>query len=366
MSLLVAVLPGDGIGPEVTSQAVELLHAIASRLDLELETKEAPVGGAAIDLAGEPLPAETLALAKEAAAVLLGTVGGPAWDGLPINRRPEHALLMLRRELGLFANLRPVRAYATLLGSSPLKEEIVTGVDLLIVRELTGDVYFGEPRGTESRWGQRIGFNTMIYSEKEIRRIAKTAFEAARKRRRKVTSVDKANVLEVSRVWREVVEEVHRDYADVSLDHLYVDNCAMQLILKPSRFDVVLTGNLFGDILSDEAAVLGGSIGLLPSASLGESGGLYEPVHGSAPDIAGQDKANPIAAMLSAAMMLRHTFRKENAARAVEKAVEAVLAKGLRTLDLAREGDTPVGTAQMGRLIREESLALLEADWETA
>ncbi len=356
---LIALLPGDGIGPEVVRAAAAVLAAVSERLGLGLEFREAPVGGLAIDQAGTPLPEETLALASASRAILLGAVGGPRWDDLPIDRRPEHALLALRRTLGLFANLRPVRTYRSLLAASPLKEELIKGIDLLVVRELTGDVYFGEPRGLVEDTGRRTGFNTMIYHEDEVRRIARVAFESARARRRVVTSVDKANVLETSRLWRQVVIEEHAHFPEVTLRHLYVDNCAMQLIIRPLQFDVILTSNLFGDILSDEAAVLGGSIGLLPSASLGLSNALYEPIHGSAPDLAGQDRANPLATILSAALLLRHTLHEEAGASAIEQAVEEVLEAGWRTSDIAGAGTEPVGCARMGKLVLESTLVHL-------
>lgn len=356
MKEYVALLPGDGIGPEVVSVAAEILASVAGRLGTEIEYQESPAGGAAIEETGVPLPPETFRIAWESKAVLLGAVGGPKWDDLEMNRRPEQALLALRKGLGLFANLRPVKSYRALIHSSPLKEKLVEGTDLLIVRELTGGIYFGSPRGLTVSEGVRKGFNTMTYSEIEIRRIAKVALEAAMGRRRKVTSVDKANILETSRFWREMVESEAASFPEVVLNHLYIDNCAMQLVLNPSQFDVVLSSNLFGDILSDEAAVLCGSIGLLPSASIGAGTSLYEPVHGSAPDIAGEDKANPIGTILSAAMMLRHTFGLEEGAQAVEDAVESVLELGYGTADIFRDGSTLVGTARMGRLILDEAL----------
>jgi 3-isopropylmalate dehydrogenase len=343
----IAVLPGDGIGPEIVAQAVRVLKALALP---GLELAEAPVGGAAHDAAGDPLPAATLDLAKRADAILFGAVGGPRYDPLPRAQRPEQALLRLRKELGLFANLRPATIYPELAAASTLKPEVVAGLDLLILRELTGDIYFGQPRGIRTvDGGEREGFDTMRYSESEIRRIAHVAFGAARKRRRRVCSVDKANVLETSQLWREVVTAVAAEYPDVELAHMYVDNAAMQLLREPKQFDVIVTGNMFGDILSDEASMLTGSIGMLPSASLDERGkGLYEPIHGSAPDIAGQDVANPLATILSAAMMLRYSFDQDGAARAVEGAVRRVLAAGLRTADIHAPGTTRVGTAAMG------------------
>ncbi len=345
----IAVLPGDGIGPEITAQAVRVLEALAADgLALEIET--APVGGAGYDAAGDPLPAETLALCEASDAILFGAVGGPAYDNLPREHRPEQGLLRLRKHFDLFANLRPALVYPELAHASSLRPELVAGLDILIVRELTGDIYFGQPRGirrTES--GEREGFDTMRYTEGEIRRIARTAFEAARKRDRRVCSVDKANVLETTQLWRDVVTETHADYPDIALSHMYVDNAAMQLVRAPRQFDVIVTGNMFGDILSDEASMLTGSIGMLPSASLNERGfGMYEPIHGSAPDIAGQDKANPLATIISAAMMLRYSLHQEAAAQRIEKAVAKVLASGLRTADIAAPGEATVGTVAMG------------------
>jgi 3-isopropylmalate dehydrogenase len=343
----IAVLPGDGIGPEIVAQAVKVLRALALK---GLELEEAPVGGAGFDAAGDPLPAPTLALARTADAILFGAVGGPRYDQLPRAKRPEQALLRLRKELGLFANLRPATIYPELAGASTLKPEVVAGLDLLILRELTGDIYFGQPRGIRAREdGEREGFDTMRYSESEIRRIAHAGFRAAQKRRRKLCSVDKANVLETSQLWREVVTAVAKDYPDVELSHMYVDNAAMQLLRQPKQFDVIVTGNMFGDILSDEASMLTGSIGMLPSASLDERGkGLYEPIHGSAPDIAGKDVANPLATILSAAMMLRYSLSEDAAAQRVEGAVREVLAGGLRTVDIHEPGTTRVGTTAMG------------------
>jgi 3-isopropylmalate dehydrogenase len=345
----IAVLPGDGIGPEIIAQAVKVLQALA-REGLELELEQAPVGGAGYDATGDPLPAATLALARGADAILFGSVGGPRYDRLPRAQRPEQALLRLRKDLGLFANLRPATVYPELAGASTLKREVIAGLDLLIVRELTGDIYFGEPRGIRAGAdGEREGFDTMRYSESEIRRIAHAAFGAARKRRRKVCSVDKANVLETSQLWREVVTAVGSEYQEVELSHMYVDNAAMQLLRSPTQFDVIVTGNMFGDILSDEASMLTGSIGMLPSASLdGRGKGLYEPIHGSAPDIAGKDVANPLATILSAAMMLRYSLRQEAAAQRVEAAVRKVLAQGLRTADIHEPGAARLGTAAMG------------------
>jgi len=317
---------------------------------LDLELAQAAVGGAGYEKAGDPLPAATLDLARNSDAVLFGAVGGPAYDSLPRALRPEQALLRLRKELGLFANLRPAVLYPELASASTLKPEVVTGLDIMILRELTGDIYFGQPRGRrETAAGEREGFDTMLYSEAEIRRIAHAGFLTARKRRRRLCSVDKANVLDTSILWREVVTEVGKGYPDVELTHMYVDNAAMQLVRAPKQFDVIVTGNLFGDILSDEASMLTGSIGMLPSASLDANGkGLYEPIHGSAPDIAGRDVANPLATILSAAMLLRYTFNQEQAAGRIEHAVKAVLAQGLRTADIYTEGCRRVGTREMG------------------
>lgn len=341
----ICVLPGDGIGPEITTQAVRVLDALGLGFDMVT----ALIGGAAVDATGQPFPEETARLAQAADAVLLGAVGGPAWDALPREQRPERGLLAIRKALNLFANLRPAILYPELANASSLKPEVVAGLDLLIVRELTGDIYFGQPRGIEERDGERFGFNTMHYSESEIRRIGRVAFEAARKRDRRLCSVDKMNVLETTQLWRDVMSELAADYPDVELTHMLVDNAAMQLVRAPKQFDVMVTGNMFGDILSDEASMLTGSIGMLPSASLDEHGkGLYEPSHGSAPDIAGQDLANPLATILSVAMMLRYTFANEAAAQRIEAAVRAVLAQGYRTGDIFEPGTTRVGTRQMG------------------
>jgi 3-isopropylmalate dehydrogenase len=345
----ILVLPGDGIGPEITAEAVRVLKT----LGLSCEIEEALLGGCAVDATGDPYPEATRKLAREADAVLLGAVGGPKWDSLPREQRPERGLLGIRKELGLFANLRPALLYPELANASTLKPEVVSGLDILIVRELTGDIYFGQPRGIETRRvdgvEQRVGFNTMIYAESEIRRIARVAFEAARKRRRRVCSVDKMNVLECTQLWRDVVSETARDYPDVELSHMLVDNAAMQLVRNPRQFDVMVTGNMFGDILSDEAAMLTGSIGMLPSASLDANNkGLYEPCHGSAPDIAGKGVANPLATILSAAMMLRYTFNLQEAAERIEHAVKQVLAQGFRTADIYEPGMKRVGTREMG------------------
>ena len=341
----VAVLPGDGIGPEIVAEALKVLR----RLGLRLETQEAPVGGAGYEASGHPLPPATLQLAKEADAILFGAVGDPRYDALERAKRPEQAILGLRKELGLFANLRPAQVHPPLAGASALKAEVVAGLDILIVRELTGDIYFGQPRGIRQEGGVREGFDTMRYSEPEIRRIARVGFEAARKRAKRLCSIDKANVLETSQLWRDVVSDEAKRYPDVELTHMYVDNCAMQLVRAPKQFDVIVTGNMFGDILSDEASMLTGSIGMLPSASLDERGkGLYEPIHGSAPDIAGRGIANPLAAILSLAMMLRYSLDQAAAAARVEKAVSAVLEAGLRTADIFTPGTRKVGSAEMG------------------
>ena len=335
MSHRILVIPGDGIGAEIMPQAVRVLEALGLAFDFSY----GDMGGCAIDVHGTPLPAQTLAAAKAADAVLLGAVGGPQWDDLPMDRRPEKGLLGMRSGLDLFANLRPALLFAPLAGASSLKAELVADLDILIVRELTGGIYFGEPRGVTVDNGGRRGFNTYVYDEREIDRIARVAFDLAAKRNGKLTSVDKANVLEVTQLWRDVVNEVHADYPNVALDHLYVDNAAMQLVRSPKQFDVVVTGNMFGDILSDVAAMLTGSLGMLPSASLNASGqGLYEPVHGTAPDIAGRNIANPLATILSAAMMLRFSLNEPAAADRVEGAVQSVLESGLRTADIMASG----------------------------
>ena len=345
----IAVLAGDGIGPEIVAQAVKVLGALG-REGLGVELEQAPFGGAGVDAHGDPLPEATLRLAQAADAVLCGAVGGPQYDALPRPQRPEQGILRIRKELGLFANLRPAVLFPELVGASSLKPEVVSGLDIMIIRELTGDIYFGEPRGRRSSArGEREGYDTMLYSEPEIRRIAEVGFQTALKRGRKLTSVDKENVLETSRFWREVVVDVAKKYPAVALSHLYVDNAAMQLVRNPKQFDVIVTGNMFGDILSDEASMLTGSIGMLPSASLDAAGkGLYEPIHGSAPDIAGRDLANPLATILSAAMMLRYTFNKDEWAYRIENAVKSVLAQGLRTADIHEAGTRKVGTREMG------------------
>ena len=345
----IAVLPGDGIGAEIIVQALSVLK----RIDLPLETEQAPVGGAGYDASGDPLPEATLKLAKEADAILFGAVGGWQYDQLPRAKRPEQAILGLRKHLGLFANLRPAQVHAELASASALKPEVVAGLDILIIRELTGDIYFGQPRGIQKLAdGQREGFDTMRYSESEIRRIAHVGFQSAMKRGKKLCSVDKAHVLETSQLWRDVVIEVAKEYPGVELSHMYVDNCAMQLVRTPKQFDVIVTGNMFGDILSDEASMLTGSIGMLPSASLDSNNkGLYEPIHGSAPDIAGKDVANPLATILSAAMMLRYSLGQPDAADRIEAAVKKVLKDGYRTADIFEAGAKKVGTKEMGAAV---------------
>jgi 3-isopropylmalate dehydrogenase len=345
----IAVLAGDGIGPEITEQAERVIAALRSD-GLPLETEHAPVGGAGFDAAGDPLPEATLRLCEQSDAILFGAVGGPRYDALPRPQRPEQGLLRLRKHFDLFANLRPATVFPELAHASTLRPEIVAGLDILILRELTGDIYFGQPRGirTNER-GEREGFDTMRYSEGEIRRIAQLAFEAARRRGRRVCSVDKANVLETTQLWRDVVTELHAGYKDVELTHMYVDNAAMQLVRNPKQFDVIVTGNMFGDILSDEASMLTGSIGMLPSASLNSKHfGMYEPIHGSAPDIAGKGVANPLATILSLAMLMRHSLNQEAAAARIEAAVRKVLAQGLRTGDIAEPGKRTVGSREMG------------------
>lgn len=342
----IAVLPGDGIGPEIVAQAIKVLKA----LNIGLEMEEAPIGGAGYEAAGDPLPEATLKLAKEADAVLLGAVGDWKYDTLERHLRPERGLLRIRKELNLFANLRPALLYPELASASTLKPEVVAGLDIMIVRELTGDIYFGQPRGISTlENGEREGINTMRYNESEIRRIGHVAFQIAMKRNKKVCSVDKANVLETTELWRQVMIELSKEYPEVELSHMYVDNAAMQLIRAPKQFDVMVTGNIFGDILSDEASMLTGSIGMLPSASLDANNkGMYEPSHGSAPDIAGKDVANPLATILSAAMMLRYTFNDETNADRIENAVKKALAEGYRTADIYTDGCTKVGCNAMG------------------
>jgi 3-isopropylmalate dehydrogenase len=356
----VAVLPGDGIGPEVTAEAIKVLQAVQAIAGPTFRFQTGLIGGCALDATAVPLPAETISICNNSQAVLLGAVGGPRWDSVRPEVRPEQGLLQLRKRLGLYVNLRPVRVLDSLVGISALKPDRVRGTDLVIVRELTGGIYFGNPRGIFAKNGERVGINTEVYREHEVERVAHRAFQLARLRRRKVTSVDKANVLESSRLWREVVSRVARSYPEVELEHMYVDNCAMRLIDRPTSFDVVLTTNMFGDILSDEAAMLTGSIGLLPSASLGEQHALYEPIHGSAPDIAGRNRANPIAAIASAALMLRYSFRMEMAASAIETAIEKVLKRGHRTPELPGKSH-PTTTSRMGDLIAETTQKILKS-----
>ncbi|MHB9096262.1 MAG: 3-isopropylmalate dehydrogenase [Syntrophales bacterium] len=355
----IAVLPGDGIGPEIMREARKVLDVVAARSGARFEMEEGQVGGSAYDRFGTPLPEDVLKMAVASDAVLLGAVGGPKWEPLDYSVRPERGLLGLRSGLGLFANLRPVVVFEDLIDASPLKPEVIRGIDLIIIRELLGDAYFGKPRGVHVENGQRVGINTMVYTEAEIRRIAKVGFDLARARRKKLLSVDKANVLEMTELWRDVVTEMGRDYPDVQLQHMYVDNCAMQLIRNPGQFDVIVTTNMFGDILSDEASMLTGSLGMLPSASLGAKTAMYEPSHGSAPDIAGRNIANPLATILSVAMMLRHSFGMEDEAAAVEKAVRAVLKDGFRTEDIRQKGATIVGTIKMGDLVAEKTGTLM-------
>lgn len=347
----IVILPGDGIGPEIIAQGSRVLDTVNDQFNLNLSIQTCVFGGAAYDETGTPLPEATLDACRSADAILLGAIGGPVYDAAPRDLRPERGLLKLRSELQLFANLRPALLYSELAGASSLKPELVAGLDLMILRELTGGIYFGQPRGIEVRDGERVGFNTMVYSESEIRRIAVRGFEIARQRQRRLCSVDKANVLEVSELWREVVVDVSKEYPDVELTHMYVDNAAMQLIRQPKQFDVVVTSNLFGDVLSDAAAMLTGSIGMLPSASLDAHGkGMYEPIHGSAPDIAGQGVANPLATILSVSMMLRYTLQEPAAADAVEKAVSQVISKGFRCHDIATgsSSEQVINTQAMG------------------
>ena len=356
----IAVFAGDGIGPEIMKEALKILRIISDKNHFHFGLTEGYIGGSAYDIFGTPFPDSSLNLALQSDAVLLGAVGGPKWEALDYSVRPERALLGLREKLGLYANLRPVVVFDELLDASPLKKEVVQNIDILILRELTGDVYFGQPRGvTIGTEGKRTGINTMIYTEDEIHRIALRAFELARGRRRNLLSVDKANVLESTELWRSVVTEVGRDYPDVTLKHMYVDNCAMQLIRNPSQFDVIVTTNLFGDILSDEAAMLTGSIGMLPSASLGEGKALYEPIHGSAPDIAGKNIANPLATILSVAMMLRCSLSRPEEAALIEKAVASVLKDGWRTQDIYSAGSRLAGTQEMGDAVARKLETLL-------
>ena len=351
----IAVLPGDGIGPEVVREGLKVFSAVAEKYGFSYELKEGIIGGAAIDKYGEPLPESSLDMAKNADAVILGAVGGPKWENLDYKIRPERALLGLRNKLDLYANLRPAKVFSTLIDASSLKKEIVENIDIMIVRELVGGIYFGKPKGVEKlKNGDERGVNTLVYTTPEIKRIAKIAFEVALKRKKKVLSVDKANVLESTELWRKVVTEVHAGYPDIELSHMYVDNCAMQLINDPKQFDVIVTTNMFGDILSDEAAMLTGSIGMLPSASLGGENGMYEPIHGSAPDIAGQNAANPIATIMSVAMMFNYSFEMNEVAEIIEKAVEKTLENGYRTKDIMDRGGKLVGTREMGDLILKE------------
>ena len=349
MSKHIAILPGDGIGPEIIGQTVRVLDKLIAE-GLDADYQYAPLGGAAYDEYGHPYPEFTQNICRQADAVLLGAVGGPQYDKLERSLRPERGLLAIRKDLNLFGNLRPAILYPELANASTLKPDVVSGLNILIVRELTGDIYFGEPRGIHTLAnGEREGINTMRYSESEIRRIGKIAFEAAQKRNKKLCSVDKANVLETTELWREIITEMSKDYPDVSVSHMYVDNAAMQLVKAPKQFDVIVTGNIFGDILSDQASMLSGSIGMLPSASLNETGkGMYEPSHGSAPDIAGQNLANPLATILSLAMLLRYSLNNEDAAQRIEAAVGKVLAQGLRTSDIFEEGCTRISCSQMG------------------
>jgi len=353
----ILVLPGDGIGPEVTREALAVLSLMAKEAELSLDIQNGHVGGASLDACGEPITQSTLDQAKRSDAVLLGAVGGPRYDNVEARLRPERGLLALREAMQVYANLRPARLFSALPDACPLKPEVAANFDFVVVRELIGGIYFGKPRGIEGKDRERVGFNTMRYSVPEIERIGRVAFESARLRSKRVMSVDKANVLEVQSLWRQVMTELAKEYPDVALEHMYVDNCAMQLVLNPSQFDVIVTGNLFGDILSDAAGAITGSIGLLPSASLGEGAGLYEPVHGSAPDIAGQGKANPLAAILSVAMMFEHSLKRKDLAERIVRAVDAVLNDGLRTADIARFHTTTecrlVSTEAMGQAVRE-------------
>lgn len=354
----IAVLPGDGIGAEIVPEAIKALQAIGSKFGHQFRFTEALIGGAAYDAVGHPLPDSTLELCRSSDAVLLGAIGGPKWDSLPVHLRPEvGALLPLRKELGLYANLRPCMLFPSLIHASTLKDEVISGVDLMVIRELTGGLYFGKKSREKTADGGQKATDILSYSTFEIERIARFAYEVARKRRRKLCSVDKANVLESSRLWRETVTAMAPDYPDVETSHMYVDNCSMQLIRNPRQFDVIVTENMFGDILTDEASMLTGSIGMLPSASIGGQVGLFEPSHGSAPDIAGQQKANPLATILSAAMMLRYSFNLEDEARAIESAVQQIMAEGYRTPDLMEAGQTLVNTTQMGDLVKQRILA---------
>lgn len=354
MTQSVLALPGDGIGPEIVAEALKALDVLAESGLVDVAVDYADIGGAGYDNAGSPLPQETLEKAQAADAILLGAVGGPKWDGLDRPLRPERGILSLRRELGVFANLRPAMMFPQLVEASTLKADVVSGLDLMIVRELTGGIYFGEPRGIRDKGNEKEGFNTLVYAESEIDRICRVGFELAQKRSKRLCSVDKANVLEVSELWRDVAERCAKDYPDVSLSHMYVDNASMQLVRAPKQFDVIVTGNMFGDILSDLASMLTGSIGMLPSASMDSDGkGLYEPIHGTAPDIAGKGVANPLATILSVAMMLRYTLENSDAADRIESAVSSVLDQGLRTPDIQSPGCTVVGTVEMGDAVAE-------------
>ena len=361
MNYKIALLPGDGVGPEIIKEGTKVLDAVAKKMGFSITYEEALIGGCAYDSFGTPLPDSTISIAKDSDAVFLGAVGDWKYDSLPVDVRPEKALLGIRKELNLFANLRPAIVFDELLEASTLKKDVIKDVDIMVVRELTGDVYFGQPKGIECFEGRRAGFNNMIYFEDEVERIAHVAFQTAQKRNKKLCSVDKANVLDCSRLWREVMIRVSQSYSDVELSHMYVDNAAMQLIRNPKQFDVIVTGNIFGDILSDEASMLSGSLGMLPSASLSDSAlGMYEPIHGSAPDIKGQNVVNPIATILSGAMMFRYSFENNDAALLIENAVKSVLKKGYRTKDIASGNLSKVdivGTSQMGDLIAEEILS---------
>ncbi len=356
MTKQILVLPGDGIGIEITVEAVKVLEVLQQKHGLDIQMEEALVGGAAYDAVGKPLPEETLEKAKAADAILFGAIGGPKWEQIERDLRPERGLLALRSELGLFGNLRPAIVYPELADASSLKFELVENMDIMIVRELTGGIYFGQPRGIRTlENGEREGYNSLTYTESEIRRIANMSFEIAMERNKKVCSVDKANVMEVMELWREIVSDVAKDYPEVTLEHMYVDNASMQLVRNPKQFDVIVTGNMFGDILSDTASMLTGSIGLLPSASLNETGaGMYEPIHGSAPDIAGQNIANPLATILSASMMLRYSLSESAMADKIDNAVKTVLAKGIRTADIYSDGMTKVSTSEMGDAVVAE------------
>lgn len=356
MDINLCVLPGDGIGPEIVEQALKVLAKVADKFNHNVTTTEALMGGAAIDAHNNPLPQETIDKCKASDAVLLGAIGGPKWDNIEKSIRPERGLLGIRKALGLFANLRPAILYKELKSASFLKDEVIKdGIDIMVVRELTGGIYFGEPRGERIENGERVAYNTMVYSESEIRRIVKLSFEIAMKRDKRLCSVEKANVLDVSQLWKEVAEEVSKDYPEVEYSTMYVDNAAMQLVRNPRQFDTIVTGNLFGDILSDEASMITGSIGMLPSASIGSGKvSLFEPIHGSAPDIAGQNKANPLATILSVAMMLRYSFSLMEEAQVIEDAVTSVLASGYRTADIMEDGKEPVNCVQMGDLVADK------------